>query len=313
MFSLIDTINSFLRIRINIAKTNIQRYGIRYHIDYLMSSLCRKLRILPKFSAIHMADYRYVKRRYKVLASKNYIFPSPDKKPNTIWVMWWQGRNAEKPNVVEACINSIKHNKGDFNLVVVDKDNYTEYIDIHKTILNKFNNGNIGIAAFSDYIRFSLLEKYGGWYMDATIFTTRTIIEPKNNFYSIKFDGCQDHISKAKWSAFLWYLPARHPLATFVREVFEDYWSKHNDIINYFLIDCVVRTFYELSETFHNQIDSLNYDNPSLFFFQEAKSREKYNKETWGSISANNIFFKCNRKHICNDSECYFGKILGKE
>lgn len=313
MFSNIDSVYKFFRVRINIAKKNIQQYGIVYHMDCLTSSLCRRLRILPIFSAVHMADYRYVKRRYKVIASKKHIFKASPRKPNTIWVIWWQGRNVEKPKVVEACINSIKQNKGNYNLVIIDKDNYSDYIDIHKTIINKFNEGRIGIAAFSDYIRFSLLEKYGGWYMDATIFTTKTIVEPKNSFYSIKYDGYKDHISKAKWSAYLWYLPEKHPLSTFVREVFEDYWSNHNEIINYFLIDCVVRTFYEHSETFHNQIDSLNYDNPSLYFFQETKSRERFEEKTWNSISANNQFFKCNRKNTCYDPMCYFGKILGTE
>lgn len=289
-----------------------QNYGIVYCLDTILCACARKIGLKRQCLNLDEADFRYVRKKYKSKVTKSYTIKKSDK-PNTIWVIWWQGRNAEKPNVVEACMNSIKHNKGGYNLVVIDKDNYTDYIDIHKTILNKFNNGVIGIAVFSDYIRFSLLEKYGGWYMDATIFTTRTIIEPKNNFYSIKYDRCQDYISKAKWSTFLWYLPASHPLASFVREVFEDYWSRHNEIINYLLLDCVVRTFYEFSDTFHNQIDSLNYDNPSLYFFQENISREKYNEETWASISANNIFFKCNRKHICNDSECYFGKILGKE
>ena len=286
-----------------------KHFGARYILDWTLCSLIRKFGLSCRCVNPNEVDFRYVKRRYKKLASQ-IKYNEGYKDGDTIWVMWWQGADVEKPSLVETCIESIKRNRGEYRVVVVDQCYYRDYIDIPQLILDKFNRGVIGIAAFSDYIRFALLEKYGGWYLDATIYVTRPIERPENSFYSIKSGNFSDHISKAMWSAYLWYLPQEHPLSIFVHQAFDDYWTHYDKMVNYFLIDCIVRTFYERVQEFKVQVDSLNCDNPDHFFLQREGCEMSYDEKTWNYLCGMNHFFKCDRKKAIWKCNSFAGKLF---
>lgn len=304
------SIKSYLNVHLADKYHRATYFGVLYLIDFTLCSIARKLGLSMRYFWANEVDYRFVKRRYINLASQ-ILYKNSYKEGNTIWVMWWQGADVEKPSLIETCIESIKRNKGDYNVIIIDKNNYKEYIEIPLFILDKFNKGIIGIAAFSDYIRFALMEKYGGWYLDATIYVTKTITQPESSFYSAKYDGLKNTICKSMWSPFLWYLPQGHPLTIFIHKAFDDYWTNHNKIVNYFLIDALVRTYYNISPDFKAQIESLWYDNPDLYFFQLEESRLPYDEKVWQEISKRNQFFKCNRKEPITDCHSFAGKILG--
>lgn len=303
---------NFVRVHFDNIYNRASWYGYLYLGDWICCSLARKIGFKCRTVRANEVDFRFVKRRYRNLASQ-VLFEGSYCEGNTIWVMWWQGADVEKPNLIKTCIESIRRNKGDYAVVIIDKNNYKDYIEIPEIILDKFDKGVIGIAAFSDYIRFALMEKYGGWYLDATVYVTQPITQPKGAFYSGKYAGFSEQIPQGKWTAYLWYLPKAHPLARFVHQVFDDYWTRFDTIINYFLIDCIVRTFYECSPKFKAQIDSLTFDNPDLYFLQNAGLEEKYDEAGWKDKCSNNQFFKCNRKIAVNNGNSYAGKILGVE
>lgn len=287
-----------------------KNFGFLYIIDFTLCSIARRLGLSMRYFGANEVDYRYVKRRYKKLASQ-IKYKNCYNEGKIIWVMWWQGTDVEKPSLIETCIESIRRNKGNNAVVLIDKNNYKDYIDIPDFILDKFENGIIGIAAFSDYIRFALMEKYGGWYLDATVYVTKTIVMPETSFYSAKYAGHKKTISRYMWAPFLWYLPQGHPLTVFIHKAFDHYWGHHDKIVNYFLIDALVRTFYHVSPDFKAQIDSLRYDNPDLYFFQSEESRQPYDEKVWKEKSNRNQFFKCNRKEPITDNHSFAGKILG--
>ena len=97
--------------------------------------------------------------------------PKKEVSDKTIWMFWWQGE-ANMPELVRACINSVKQHAGEYNIQLITKDNVTEYLDI--PVLSKVGK-SITLINFSDYIRLSLLKTYGGGWIDATIFLTQDI------------------------------------------------------------------------------------------------------------------------------------------
>lgn len=297
--------------RIVSSKSIIREFDFLYFFDCLFCSLMHRMGINSVRFSKSESDYRYIYRNYSKLAS-NIIINNHDTsiKGDTIWAIWWQGADAVKPKLVQNCLDSINRNKGDFNFVIIDNENYSKYIDISEVVFDKFKSGTIGIAAFTDYIRFSLLEKYGGWYVDATIFANRCFEVPVNNFYSIRLPYDCEIISKARWSAFCWYLPPKHGLAEFFVKAFEEYWHNHDKLINYFLVDCFVRVFYTKSQFFKQQIDSLMVDCPVLFFLQSVDSQDEYNEHKWLWLKDNNRFFKCNRKADLYKQGSYYNIIL---
>lgn len=86
--------------------------------------------------------------------------------PKTIWIMWLQGLD-KAPYIVRKCYASWKELNPNWNIVFLDENNVSDYVDL-QTILTKSNN--MQIQAMADLIRLNLLAKYGGVWVDATCF-----------------------------------------------------------------------------------------------------------------------------------------------
>lgn len=91
--------------------------------------------------------------------------------PKIIWWSWLQGES-EAPELAKVCLESLRKNFPDYKIVIVTNDNLDNYVKLPQTILDKFNAGWIKGAHFADIIRLNLLAKYGGVWMDATVFCT---------------------------------------------------------------------------------------------------------------------------------------------
>ena len=83
--------------------------------------------------------------------------------PKIIW-MYWESSN--KNYLVEECIQQVQRVCPDFKLNVLNKKTVTQYIEIPNF------NKSLEVAHIADFIRLSLLEKYGGIWVDASIFLT---------------------------------------------------------------------------------------------------------------------------------------------
>lgn len=283
-------------------------WGLKYEADLFTGKVLGKLKIGGKYFSRQQIVYRWVKRHYKNLA-KSIQSDSDAKRGQNIWVIWWQGYDA-MPTLVKHCYDSILRNSKGFKVILIDKDNYQKYITVPDFIIEKQKRGFISFAAFSDYIRFMLLREYGGWYCDATIYATRPF-ESLPVIYSAKSTKDARFISESRWSSFLWYFPMGGGNSTkFIVAALEDYWSKHDSIIDYFLIDNLIRLFYETNISFHKDIDSLIIDNPDLYFFQSPQAQENYDADDWLKIMGRNRFFKCNWRASSSNNNSYAYKLL---
>lgn len=280
-----------------------------YNIDNFICSKIRKFCSIALFSEERVIQ-RYINRKYKRYVNE-YHYPTQFNDGKNIWIFWWQGEK-QMPKIVSTCYNSICKNKGNYQVILLDKNNYTKYVNIPPYILEKFNKGNITITHFSDILRFNLLDKYGGWWLDATIYLSKPITNLKT-LYTIKMPYTSQYISHARWSGFLWYMPQYHPLASFVKDCLHMYWKEKDQLIAYFLIDHFINLFYNYSSKFKKEINNISIDNKKLYFFQESDSLLPYCEREWEEIVKNNQFFKCNWKFKLQETDrqdTYFHKIL---
>lgn len=180
-----------------------------------------------------------------------------------IWVCWWTGEETAPP-LVKQCIKSTRKNAGKHPVCIVTKDNYCNYLDIPDYIMEKVNDGRMCVANFSDYLRFSLLAKYGGLWIDATIFCSRPI--PKDYFdksvFTCKyFSPDSNCISKSRWTTFCTGGWKGNVYFKFMQEAFECYWQKHDTAIDYLLVDYTIYTAYSHIPAFREIIDTLANNN----------------------------------------------------
>ena len=180
-----------------------------------------------------------------------------------IWVCWWTGEQ-DAPALVQQCIKSIRKNAGMHPVYMVDAKSYTKYLDIPDYIIDKVNDGRMCIANFSDYLRFSLLEKYGGLWLDATIYCSAKI--PEQYFqlpvFTAKSQPRKSHyISKFRWTSFCMGGYKNHVFFRFFKSAMEQYWKTENQAIDYLLVDYMIETAYRHIAQVKTDLDSLPINN----------------------------------------------------
>lgn len=160
----------------------------------------------------------------------------------TIWICWWTGE-AFAPDLVKRCVNSIRKNAGIHPVKFIDKNTYSLYIDIPDYIMKKVEGGTMGLAHLSDYIRISLLEKYGGLWLDSTIFCAKELPE---DYFKLPFFTCKSnpiecsYISKMRWTTFVLGGWKGNLFFSFIKEAFEIYWLKEEVAIDYLFFDYLI-------------------------------------------------------------------------
>ena len=87
-----------------------------------------------------------------------------------VYVMWLQGFDAA-PEIVHICVDSIKKAMTkEYKLILLDRNNYVDYIILPEWMVKKWEKGIIPNAHFSDLIRVRLLNTYGGIWIDSTVY-----------------------------------------------------------------------------------------------------------------------------------------------
>lgn len=178
-----------------------------------------------------------------------------------VWVLWWQGES-DMPDVVRGCYRSLINHAGKHTVILLSKNNLSEYTDIPQYIYEKMDKGIITFTHFSDIVRMSLLRKYGGIWMDSTIFVTQDIKGFNTSFFSIRQHKkykryvCGGNL----WTAYMIASTKGNVVADFVYQAFLLYWQKYNCLIDYYLIDYVLALAYFYIPAFKKCIDKCGYE-----------------------------------------------------
>lgn len=293
-----------------------KNFGLGFAIKYSWLTLLYKITKNKKHvQKKHNLINNYLTKRYlNILTPGGDITPLD--KDYKVWVFWYQGQ-AQMPQVVKVCYANIKKYFGD-KVVLITKDNFAEYVDIPDYILQKVDKKLISITFFSDILRASLLSKYGGLWIDSTIYLAGDIkedIEGKPFFTNKlkKIDG-DSNISGARWSGFFMAGNKDNPLFVNMRRVFLEYLKTHNCLISYFLIDYTINFIYNNNPKVKQMMDDVPPNNPNIHFF--AKNLFKpYNKTKYEELLKDTKVFKLTYRFNEKKTQIpdtYYANIIGK-
>ena len=181
-----------------------------------------------------------IEKIYKRTDFTKNIETKENRYPDKIWTMWIQGYD-NAPPIIKACINSIKKYSEGRDVIVLDKSNINNFVDIPDFIEFKYNNGTIGHAHYSDYIRTCLLYHYGGTWMDATIFCTDNFDELLEEPFLILQNPITGGISN-----FFIHSNPQNIFMHYMLNFLTQYWKKEKKAFDYFFWH---KTFIELVNT----------------------------------------------------------------
>lgn len=211
--------------------------------------------------------------------------------PKRIWVFWWTGEETA-PNIVKACIKSIRRNANGHEVVMLDQHNYMEYVSLPQYVLEKHSSGQIGHAHFSDIVRLSLLSTYGGVWIDATVFISQVIPDEvfAADFYTIKtFTPNASYYSKSRWCGYFLAGSNEFMLFAFARDFLLSYWLHSDRVIDYLLMDYVFGIAYVQFPEVRETVDSLPDNNFKRGQLMSAIN-EPYSKELFGMLETQETF-----------------------
>jgi hypothetical protein len=161
----------------------------------------------------------------------------PAHKPGKIWMFWSSGEESAPP-IARKCIASIRENLPDREVVVLSEKTYRDYVTFPSFIQEKIDRGEMMKAHMADLLRLELLIRYGGTWIDATVFCPGGKIPAYMLdsdlflFQDLKpgFDGHCQRISN-------WMITARagNPVLKLTRALLYEYWREHRKCEDYFI------------------------------------------------------------------------------
>ena len=238
-----------------------------------------------------------------------------------VWCCWWQG-TAQMPEIAAMCHERLKHilpeDKAELHIITLD--NYRDYVDFPDHIVDKFDKKIITMTTMSDVLRFRLLEKYGGYWLDATVFFTDEIPSEyfSGNFFcqrmpldtpDIRREAC-----KGNWCGFSMAGPAHSPVFKFMNDAFDKWWAHYDTIIDYVLIDYMLMTGFSHVPRLHEIIDAVPSNNTEIFNFYK-KLNEPYSAELYNELTKVNVMHKLTykmdlQKQTPDGQDTLYGRLL---
>lgn len=192
---------------------------------------------------------------------------------------------------------------------MLDRNNYKDYITLPYGVEEKLVSNN-NLACLADVIRFNLLSRYGGIWLDATMYVSQPIESWNLPLYSIRHaKGNPRYVLDGwRWSAFIFACAPGAILPSFVYDAFICYFSKHDILIDYFLVDYFISLLYLNNKEVHEEIDSLPADNTDALELLMNLSRP-YDKEWLEQCLAKRRFHKLDWRVNPSGSDTMFAHL----
>lgn len=278
----------------------IERFFVRIKqrlIVYYLINHCGGKEIINKYKA------------YTLEKSK----PITDNSP--IWTCWWQGEE-NMPPIVKACYKAMQLHANNHPLILITEKNYHEYVDLPDIIIQKRQKGIIDITHFSDILRMMLLSKYGGIWMDSTLLLPSpnidSFINTTEKFWSCHHLPIYHNISQGGWTSFFLACGKENPLPAFIADMHLKYWSTHNKLIDYLLLDYTFAIARANIPCIHDMIEKT----PISVMGPLGKCmNDEYIPEEWNAYCNNYNFHKLTYKipltlKNSQGKKTYYGHIM---
>lgn len=240
-----------------------------------------------------------------------------------IWVFWGQGET-QMPPLVKACYRQLTHYNE--NVILVTLENINNFIELPHIIYEKANMGNISWAHFSDIVRNTLLAKYGGLWLDATVWVSGAIpFERLSQVDIFSANGKIAHTSRSTcfWTSFeynwstwcMWSKSAENRLFAFVSEMLISIAEHEKQWPDYVIQDYLIYYAYKNIPGIANMLEEsktipCNNRNKLATIMNERYNENKYQE----LIKDNFIFklsFRANWQTTTKDgTETFYGRIL---
>jgi len=246
---------------------------------------------------INQKDFYALSKRFKnTINSFRHDTEAIPQKSDYIFTSWLQGED-NAPEIVKACINSWRRlpNK---KVVVIDKNKINQYITLPDHINEKWEKGLISNAHYSDILRTGILLKYGGCWVDATVFlSSRTFPKyiEKSCFFMFQNVSLsrkdKQYCIPSNWFI---YSETNNPVLQLTYDLLIEYWKHYNYAFNYFVYHLFFTIAAQKFESYWNKVPVYSNQPPHILQFELSN---EFSVERWNEIVRMSDIHKLNWRH----------------
>ena len=221
---------------------------------------------------------------------------------NKVWFFWMQGIE-DAPDVVRACLESLQKNLADKEIVVLNSFNICDYVVLPDYINAKHEKGHISHAKFSDLLRLELLIKYGGTWIDSTVFCSDAQY-PREIMDSDLFVFQQFRKdTKAFGGLSNWFVTSctNNVVLLILRDMLYEYWKRYDCDLNYFIFHlffCMIAEYHQI------EIDNMPKLSNSYPLILGSRLAEQYDASWYEKLctytSFHKLTYRFDRKALCH-------------
>lgn len=225
--------NAF-RAKLDLQKMNRNGY---YESPSVTNHLMRKHESVIKYLEARFGDF------YQAYDYDEFLPPVPEDMANKIWMCWWQGEE-NAPALVRACIESVRRNAYGREVIVITDDNLHDYVDMPAWLEDKVWQGIVTRTNLSDFLRLSLLSRYGGLWLDATFYCSGELSGPvyEAPMFTVKRpDYAHGSIACGMFAGYSLGCDSNsRRLFAVARDYYLEYWKRSSFMVDYLLIDYLI-------------------------------------------------------------------------
>ena len=213
--------------------------------------------------------------------------------PKMIWTMWQQGE-AQIPETVQTSMKTIKDfaKRNDCKFYLLTDENLADFINIPSDITDKYKKKELSAAHYSDIIRFSLLYKYGGIWMDATLFISpyATLEMFEGDFFTLNHppigtNQMERTVGDFKWAGFFLAGKKGKPYFKHIRDLYIYYVRKYPVFIHYLMMDYFILSEYKCNPYFESLVDRLPILAPAeRVWFLRDHAHDIFDEKEWEEV-----------------------------
>ncbi len=285
---------------------------VKNYIRFLFIKFWYSISLKPTDSNLKKTNknwiiYTYLKAKYKrFLKGYNPIRNERHEYSNIIWWCWLQGEE-NAPELCKVCLNSLRRQMPDKEIKIITAQNMFDYVDFPDFIKEKYKKGKITQTHFSDLLRLQLLIKYGGTWIDSTVYCTAY---PEYAFNTPLFVFKTDERNDPGIVAQNWFMSSEkaEPILTLTRDLLFLYWRTHNSAIHYFIF----YFFMKIAADFYKE----NWNNISWFpdlppHILQRELNNPYNEKRWNQLLRMSDIHKLSYKiDISKDGDSFYHHLL---
>ena len=253
-------------------------------------------------NGVSLKIYHKLRKRYKKALDEfdNNYHELQQTHSKKVWVCWMQGME-NAPELVQRCFRSLEDNLKDREIVLITSSNLEQYTDFPKYILEKYKKGLITHTHFSDLLRVELLCRYGGTWIDATVFCSGGDI-PSYMLDSelFMFQNLKPGADGSVLNISSWFMTscANNKIMLAVRALLWEYWKKEDRLIDYFL----VHHFIMMAQEYYKEDWKMMVQYPnSMPHILLLMLYDDFNQKKWDAVTSVCPFHKLTYKSTAEE------------